>query len=392
MNNLLLLQRKFSPLVIKLIVLCAVVFPSVSFAATLSVTPGTGVYKTGQTFTVNVVVNTTGVPVNAADGSLTFDPHELNVVAVSRTSSIFNLWTAEPAFSNTAGTISFSGGVPTGYTGTNGTVMSVTFKSITSGTAHVSISSASVLAADGRGTNVLTAMNGGTFTLAAVESTPAPEVIVEYVPPANTPAAPKITSTTHGDQTAWYSATDAVLAWTVPNDATAVRTSLDSSPMSVPTKVYDTPISTLTLKKLDQGVSYFHVQFKNKDGWGKISHYRLAIDSEKPSSFTITLPEGADLSSPIQTLELHTVDATSPVLKFKVQIDAAQPYTFDATSSPVKLIISLLKPLMLHKIQLQVHSPLPLQRLISLLLLIIRLHSMKGSSQSLKVRQDQMRR
>lgn len=320
------------------------VLPPISDAATLSVAPGTGVYKTGQTFTVNLVVNTAGAPVNAADGSLTFDPRELSVVAVGRASSIFNLWTAEPAFSNAAGTITFSGGVPTGYTGAGGIVMSITFKSLTSGTARVAISSASVLAADGRGTNVLTGMSGGTFTLAAVESTPAPEVIVEYVPPANTPAAPKITSTSHSVSTLWYTAPSAVLAWSLPSDVTAIRTSLDSSPMAIPTKVYETPIRTITIEKLDQGVSFFHLQFKNKDGWGKVSHYRLATDSVKPSIFTISLPPGADLATPVQTLELAATDATSPVLKYKVQIDALAPYEFVATTSPAKLVVPALTP------------------------------------------------
>jgi hypothetical protein len=339
------LSKKFQSLLFVLFCLgLAVCFPITIHAASLSVAPGTGVYKTGQSFTVNVVVNTAGVPVNAADGSLTFDPHELTVVGVNRASSIFNLWTAEPTFSNTAGTISFSGGVPTGYTGTAGVVMSVTVRAVTSGTAHLSISSASVLAADGRGTNVLTSMNGGTFTLAAVESTPAPEVIVEYVPPANTPAAPKISSPTHNDQTKWYTAQDATLDWNVPSDVIAVRTLIDTSPISVPTKVYDSPIKTLTLKNLDQGISYFHVQFKNKDGWGKVSNYRLAIDNVKPSEFSLALPEQADLSTPVQTINVHVTDVSSPVLKYKIQIDAEVPYEYVATSTISKLVLPSLTP------------------------------------------------
>lgn len=319
-------------------------FPVLSLAATLAVTPGTAVFKTGQTFTVNVLVNTAGAPVNAADGTVSFNPSELSVIAVSRASSIFNLWTSEPAFSNAAGTVTFSGGVPTGYTGAGGVVMSITFKSNTSGTARVSIATASVLAADGRGTNVLTGMSGGTYTLAAVTSQPAPEVIVEYVAPANTPTAPKITSETHSDPTIWHSNKNAVLSWVLPANVNAVRTSLDSAAVSVPTKVYDTPIKTITLNDLDQGVSYFHVQFKNADGWGKVTHYRLAIDSEKPTAFTIALPPNADLSQPVQTVSIKAVDATSPILKFKVQVDATLPYEYVATSSDTQISLPSLEP------------------------------------------------
>ena len=85
-------------------------------AATLSVSPGTGVYTAGQTFTVRVVVNTAGANINAAEGTLSFKPEELSVVSVAK-GSIFNLWTADPSFSNSAGTVTFSGGTPTGYTG-----------------------------------------------------------------------------------------------------------------------------------------------------------------------------------------------------------------------------------------------------------------------------------
>jgi hypothetical protein len=336
----------FNPRII-LLLLCSTLFlllPASVFAASLNVSPSTGVYKTGQTFTVNVVVNTAGAPVNASDGTVSFNPRELSVVAVSRTSSIFNLWTAEPAFSNSAGTVTYSGGVPTGYTGALGVVMSVTFRSLTSGTARVSLTNASVLAADGRGTNVLTTMNGGTYTLSAVEAQPAAEQIVEYVPPANTPAAPKITSESHSDSAHWYTNSTAVLQWSVPADVTAVRTSLDSSAVAVPTKVYETPIRTITLSNLDQGVAYFHLQFKNKDGWGKVAHYRLAIDSEKPKSFTISSPEGADLSNPIQSLRFVVDDATSPVTRYKIQVDNSDAFEFTGTSSVSTVPLTSLSP------------------------------------------------
>lgn len=318
--------------------------PITIFAASLSLSPSTGVYKTGQTFTVSVVVNTAGTPVNASDGTISFNSRELAVVAVTRASSIFNLWTSEPAFSNAAGTITYSGGVPTGYTGAAGNVIAVTFRSLTSGTAQVSIANASVLAADGRGTNVLNTMNGGTYTLAAVDSQPAAEVIVDYVPPANTPALPKISSDTHSDPTKWYQNRTAILNWTVPAEVTAVRTSLDASAVSVPTKVYDTPIHTITLVDLNQGISYFHVQFKNKDGWGKIAHYRLAIDSEKPKSFTIALKDGADLSTPVQTLKFSSTDETSPVLRYKIQIDSAPSYEYIGTTSVTNVALPPLAP------------------------------------------------
>ena len=172
--------------VVSLAALFFIVQTSFSEAATLRVNPGTGVYSVGNVFTVSVLVNTDGSSVNAADWQLSFNPKELQVVNASRGGSIFNLWTEEPSFSNSAGTVSFGGGSPSGYKGSGGNVMSVTFKTLAAGTPKINFKSGSILAADGLGTNILTGMSGGTYTVSAQVSNPEPE----YIAPANTPKAP----------------------------------------------------------------------------------------------------------------------------------------------------------------------------------------------------------
>ena len=313
---------------------------SFAHAATLSVSPATGVYTVGGTFTAQVRINTAGSPINAAEGTLTFDPQKLQVVSVAK-GSIFNLWTADPTFSNSAGTITFGGGSPAGYTGSAGTVMTVTMRAKSAGTTNVKFTTGSVLAADGRGTNVLTSMGSAAFTLAANDVPAEPEVI-EYVAPANTPAAPTVKSSTHPDWNGWYTSKTAELSWTVPSGVTAVRTLLSESSGSVPTKVYETPISSITLEDLDEGVQYFHVQFKNADGWGRVTHYRLAVDSEKPTSFDIALKEGSDPTAPLQTLVFAVEDATSDVSRFRIQLDGGEPYEYiDETGSSTHTLPSL---------------------------------------------------
>jgi hypothetical protein len=336
--------KKFSYMTLIKIILCAALFFATesAFAATLSLTPATGVYTSGTTFTARVMVNTSGEVINAADGTLTFNPKEITVVGVSK-GTIFNLWTAEPSYSNAQGTITFSGGSPTGYTGSNGTVINITFRAHTAGSPRVSFSGGSVLAADGKGTNVLTKMNGGSYTIAAAGSTPEPEEI-EYVAPANTPDAPKVQSATHPDTAKWYTERTAELSWELPSGVIAVRTLLDESPSSIPTKVYDSPISSLSLSDLEEGVSYFHIQFKNADGWGKVTHYRLAVDTQKPLSFEIALLEHADLSNPIQTLQLKAQDEASKVRRFLIQLDGAEPYEYSDTSGSSTVQLQTLQP------------------------------------------------
>ncbi len=313
-------------------------------AASVSVSPSTGVYTIGNTFTVSVLVNTSGKSINAADGTVSFDPSQLSVVAVSRGSSIFSLWTTEPTFSNSAGTITFSGGSPSGYTGAAGTIMTVTFRTLVAGTARITMSGGSVLAADGRGTNVLTNMNSGTYTVTAASSAPAPEVVVEFVPSANTPTAPKVTSVTHPAD-GWSKSTTAELTWTVPAGVTAVRTSLDSNPTAIPTKVYDTPISSLTLRDLDEGISYLHIQFKNADGWGKVTHYRLAVDGSAPENFSVSLAPDNNLANPSQTIIATTTSNNgAPIKTFKVQVDGGEIKEFTNPDNKNSLTVTDLAP------------------------------------------------
>jgi len=316
----------------------------VAYAATMQVAPATGVYQAGATFTVDVQVRPGGQSVNAAEGTITFNPNELSVVSVNRGSSIFNLWIAEPSFSNSAGTISFSGGVPSGYTGTVGRVLSVTFRTKGAGSPRVSFTNGSVLANDGRGTNVLTAMNGGSYTVSAATIAPAPEVIIEYVPAANTPSAPNVQSTTHPDPDGWYTESTAVLNWTLPAGITAVRTLLNGSPSSVPTRVYDDPISSITLEDLDEGVSYFHVQFRNADGWGTIRHYRLAVDTVAPTGLIITAATSSDAANPAQQLVFTATEETSGILRYLIKLDAQEPYEFVPETGVMTHTLQALEP------------------------------------------------
>lgn len=321
--------------IVGLMLLCGV---GVADAATLKVSPNTGVYTAGTPFSVSVILNTEGKSVNAADGKLTFNTRELQVVSVTRASSIFNLWTEEPTFSNSAGTVSFGGGSPTGYKGGAGTIVSITFRPLGAGTPKVTFSSGSVLAADGMGTNVLTSMGSGSFTIAAKGETPAPE----YIPPANTPQAPKITSSTHPDQTAWYKEKSATLSWTVPSGVTAVRMLLDRTSGTVPTKVYEEALTKKTLEDLPEGISYFHLQLKNADGWGRIAEYKLAVDTEGPKNFTIT-EKPLDATNPAKVL-IFAFDDTSPIIEYKIQIDGKEPIVFTDTEQKKQYTLESLLP------------------------------------------------
>lgn len=322
-----------------LVVVLLYAFVATAYASTLRVAPDTGVYNAGETFTVRVAIDTDGQSVNAAEGRLSFNTRELSVVGLSRASSIFNLWTEDPTFSNAAGTISFGGGSPNGYVGNGGTVLTITFRALNSGNPRVTFVSGSVLAADGFGTNILTAMTGGSYTITAREENPEPE----YIAPANTPAAPEITSPSHPDPDSWYATTTATLAWTVPDGVVAVRTLLDENPVTIPTIVYEDPITSRTVEDLPQGTSYFHVQFRNSEGWGKINHYRLGVDTEPPEDFVIQEEEESDTISPKRTLRFDFIE-TSPVTLYRIQLDGGEPTEYTDEEETRLYTLPLLPP------------------------------------------------
>jgi hypothetical protein len=301
------------------------------------------VYQVGNTFTARAQIATQGQSVNAAEGTIKFNPNELSVVSVTRSGSIFNLWVTEPAFSNSAGTVNFSGGVPTGYSGSVGNVLSITFRVTNAGSPRVTFTDGSVLANDGRGTNVLTSMTGGSYTAQAASAAPVAEVI-EYVAPANTPAAPRINSDTHPDPANWSNETTAELSWTLPAGITAVRTLLDDRSSTVPTNVYDNPISSISLDELPEGVSYFHLQFRNADGWGRITHYRLAVDSVGPANIAITTASTTDETNPQQVLQVTTDEEGSGVVRYLVKINEAEPFEFIDEAGAGLITLPVLKP------------------------------------------------
>ena len=295
------------------------VAPRAAFAADLMLSPSTASFDVGQTFNVRVEVNPDGESVNAVETALKFDADKLTVTALSKTGSAFSLWTTEPEFLNSAGTINFGGGSPTPFSKTS-TILTITFKAKAVGTAEVSFTEGSVLAADGKGTDVLAAMKKSTYTIAEAE-------VVPPQPTGDLPPAPDVESSSHPDENAWYQENTAEFTWKIPNGVDTVRLLLGSKPDSTPTVPYTPPIDTRIIDKLDEGVSYFHVQFKNASGWGPITHRKLQIDYSPPEPFDINVVESSSSTTP-PSLEFGTTDAVSGIKDYTISIDGDEAGTF----------------------------------------------------------------
>jgi hypothetical protein len=162
-------------------ILLVFLIPGSAFADTIFVSPLTANYSVGDTFSMRIMVSSPRQAINAISGVLNYPIDKLQVTSVSKIGSVLSLWVQEPSFSNSKGTVSFEGVVPNpGFNESNGRVLAVNFRVVGTGQAEVRLSSGSLLANDGYGTNVLKTLGSATYVLEEKEALPVtPPAITE---------------------------------------------------------------------------------------------------------------------------------------------------------------------------------------------------------------------
>ena len=304
-------------------------------AASLYISPVNGAYKVGQNFSVGIYVSSADQAMNAVSGILSFPQDKLQVLSLAKTNSIISLWVQEPVFSNSVGRVNFEGIVLNpGFTGKAGRVITLTFKVKAVGSARLNFFSSSVLANDGQGTNILTGLGTGNYSLSGTvptvtqpktEAKNEPETKTRSLIKANsTPSAPRILSSTHPDPNKWYAQKDVKFSWLVPADVRADSLLVGKKPQSVPKIIYAPAVNSKELTNLDDGMWYFHVRLKNKFGWGDVAHFRFQIDTEKPYDFDLQEIARRDLTEPKVKFSLKAKDKTSGLDHYQILIDGQE--------------------------------------------------------------------
>lgn len=292
--------------------------PHFAHAATLYFSPSSGSYAVGSAVTANIYVSSADQAMNAASGVISFPQDKLEVISLSKTGSIFTLWVQEPSFSNSAGTVNFEGIVLNpGFTGSNGKAIAITFRTKAAGNALLTFSSGSVLANDGKGTNILTSLGNAQFRLGGAAVAP------ESVTPSETigaPDAPEVSSPTHPDQNEWYAKEEAKFVWPAPSDVTGARLLVSKIPAEIPVITYAPAISEKEVTDLTDGIWYFHARLRNTRGWGATSHFRFQIDTQPPQPFSIQFIGGSETANPRPTALFDTTDALSDIDYYRVRI------------------------------------------------------------------------
>ena len=297
-------------------------------AAILYFNPSSGNYTVGNIFTVNILVNTEGVAINNAEAVINFPNNFLEIVSVTKSGSIFSLWVEEPTFSNSAGTLSFNGGLPTpGYKDSTGKILSATFRVKKAGSASLLFSSAAVRANDGYGTNVFKTGVQALFNLISEEKPLLPPEEEIFPPPiiGKVPEAPQVSSPTHPDPEKWYSNNDPEFSWSLPQDVNGVSIYFSKSPTSNPGPLSDGLFSSKSYENIEDGIWYFHIKLRNQYGWGPITHRKVLIDTQPPKAFEIETKEGKETTNPQPTLGFETTDEMSGIDYYEVKIDQEPP-------------------------------------------------------------------
>lgn len=288
--------------------------PVAANAATLYFSPSSGSYSAGEQFSVGIYASSADQAMNAVSGAISFPADKLEIKSISKIGSIISLWVQEPSFFS--GSANFEGIVLNpGYTGSAGKILTLNFRAKSAGSASLIFSSGSVLANDGKGTNILTGLGNASFNFesATVQETPA---VV-----AGAPSAPKISSPTNPDESKWYNNPKPKFIWDLPEDISVIRLLYDKNPDSRPAVLYSPAIYEKQIEEdIKDGIYYFHAQFRNKAGWGRISHFKFQIDATPPESFEIKFIDGKETDNPRPTIAFEAKDNLSGLDYYKIKI------------------------------------------------------------------------
>jgi len=102
---------------ISITLLFCIFIPLKAGASILYLEPSSSGYYQGDTFLVEVRIDTEGQCINTVKVELSFANNVLEIKDFSQGNSLLSLWAEEPEFSNETGLVSFSGGIPGGYCG-----------------------------------------------------------------------------------------------------------------------------------------------------------------------------------------------------------------------------------------------------------------------------------
>lgn len=287
-------------------------FTHTVFAAELNLSPSSGSYNVGDTINVRVVLSSATQSANAISGTLDFPRALLTLNSISKANSLVNLWAVEPSYSNANGTANMEGVILSGYQGSNGTILTLSFKAKATGSANIKFTTSSVFANDGQGTNILTGTGQTNFNISkAVEkvikptpvTTSAP-VVVPVIVVVSTPIFTDYsTNAREGDFLVVKGLADPSTDILITSDGVVTSTS-GVAHESKTIKVDDTGIFTYVSERVNNGTYTIIAQARNQDH----------ILSEKSLPIKISVSSLSVPNVSVSTSIMNTFSTVIPII------------------------------------------------------------------------------
>lgn len=284
--------------------------PLLTQAAILYVSPQNRSVHQGDTFIVDVKLNTEGKNINVVNTHLKFSS-SLMVKKFIKGNSPLTIFITKPKIKNEE--ISFSGGCPNGFNGDK-LLARIIFLARSIGKGDISFASdSSVFLNDGRGTLGQVRYKNGRYMIIRKQKD-----------------LPIITSKTHPDQNKWYKNRIVQLHWNLVDGAKYSWT-LSRNELSEPDNIADKPkpkkgidfwmgAMEYNLTKEGDGIYYFSLRQKlPNQNWSKqVSRFRIMIDSTPPEIFEPRIGKDKSVFGGRYFLSFFTKDKMSGIDHYEV--------------------------------------------------------------------------
>jgi len=273
-------------------------------AATLYLMPQSQTLYQGDSFIVEVRLDTDGEEINVVEADLKFPPDLLEIVDLSKGGSILSLWVKEPGLKEDI--ISFVGGAPQGFKG-EGLIGKISFLGNEIGKAKVDFREDSkVLYGEG----ILADLS---FLEGNYEVIKRPEGL------------PIISSSTHPDQNKWHRSNTIHLHWDLIEGA-QYSFILSKDPLVEPDDIPDRPkgelawVGDMEYPNLEDGIYYFSLRQKLPgEDWSEKVGFRAMIDTMPPEEFRPEIGKDPSMFEGKYFLSFATNDSSSGLDYFQVK-------------------------------------------------------------------------
>ncbi|MFH1207744.1 MAG: cohesin domain-containing protein [Patescibacteria group bacterium] len=283
-------------------------------AATLSAYPDHRTISVGETFMVDIRVNSEQQVINAISTTIIYPKNLLNVVSVSNGGSFLTLWPVAPTVDTNAGTITLTGGIPNGSYVVDGKILTITFAPKDVGGVEVKFDQAlsQVLLNDGAGTPAKLTLNSGIYKVDSLN----------FI---------NVTSPSHPDENEWYRTRKAVFEWPTIKNAEYSYT-LGINPDEVPDDTAERTNGQVTFENIADGTHYFILKEKQQNKtWQIVGRRRIQIDATPPEPVTASVNQDNTVLVGQYYVVFNATDATSGIDRYDITDNNA---TYRNSTSP----------------------------------------------------------